>query len=56
MLGAGFERDLGRCAFGAAAGGTQSVDFGMGFASTPMPTFTDNGVAMCDHAADARIG
>ena len=56
MVGAGFERDVGRGARSAAAGGTQRHHFGVGLAGTFMPAFAEHAAAVGDDAADHRIG
>lgn len=55
-MAARFEGNKGGRAFCHFPRLTQGVDFGMGFARFDVEALSDNLAAVCDNAADARVG
>jgi hypothetical protein len=52
----GLQRHVGACTTRTFARGAQREHFRVRLAGTLVPAFADDFIAMCNHAADARIG
>ena len=55
-MAAGFQRHIGGCAARPRAGGVQSDDLGVRFASALVPAFADEGSILDQHATHSRVG